>query len=73
MKKILILGTLSTLVLRLGSVLAQDEEAEFQLPSKVVPAEIYACNWNDGFVCMRPLGNSLADAVSLDSYWNIGR
>jgi hypothetical protein len=48
MKKILSLVCAGGLTLAMGGAIAQDEEAKFQLPSKVVPVEIYACRYNDG-------------------------
>jgi hypothetical protein len=36
-----------SLALGMGGAFAQDEE-EFQLASKIVPVEIFVCNYNDG-------------------------
>jgi len=48
MRRLLILAIAGGFAFSLGSAIAQEEENEFALPSKIVPAEIYACNYNDG-------------------------
>ena len=49
MKK-LVLAAASAALAMLGatSAIAQDEAPAFELPSKVVPVEIWACNYRDG-------------------------
>lgn len=48
MKKIVSLVCAGAISLCMGNAVAQDDEVEFELPSKVIPVEVYACRYNDG-------------------------
>lgn len=46
--KVLVTLALASLVFGAGIVVAQDEEPEFALASKIIPVEAFLCNYNDG-------------------------
>lgn len=48
MKKLIALVCAIVLTVSVSSVFAQDEEANFELASKVIPVEVFACTYNDG-------------------------
>lgn len=48
MNKLVTLVCTGGLVSGIGSALAQDDEPALELASKIVPVEMYACNYNDG-------------------------
>jgi hypothetical protein len=48
MRKLITLVCAGGLTLGMGGAIAQDDEPQLELASKIVPVEIYACRYNDG-------------------------